>query len=86
MRITASWFGPSGPPNTRMWHEHSCTTRELPLDFVTTITSVPSCSEPSRPSLTVAAKRGQPLTAPTRAATPGLWVGAKKLFQVEQRN
>src|SRR5262245_26293836 len=37
------------PPNTRMWHECSCTTRGLPSDFVIpTTTSVPSCSNPSR--------------------------------------
>src|SRR5262249_9751001 len=45
----------SGPPHTRMWHEGSCTTRELSSDFVIpTHSSVPSCSEPSRTSLAVA--------------------------------
>ena len=57
MRITASWSGSSSPPNRRMWRECSCTTCELPSDVVIpTTTSVPSCSKPSRPSLSLAAQ------------------------------
>jgi hypothetical protein len=71
-----------------MWHEHSCTTRELPLDFVIpTITSVPSCSEPSRPSLTVA-RQTRPAVDRSYARGNSRRVGRGKEtgFQVEQRN
>jgi len=30
MRKTASWFGSLGPPNTRLRHDCSCATSELP--------------------------------------------------------
>src|SRR3974390_2397309 len=70
----------SGPPNTRMWHESSCTTRELPSDDVVippTNASVPSCSEPSRTSPN-GCRYAPSLTAPARAGVSSEWVGAKK--------
>ena len=69
-----------GPPHTSMWHECSCTIPQLPSDFVIpTRSSVPSCSEPSRPILSVAARWAAPaLTAPARAGHSDAWVGTKK--------
>jgi transposase len=60
-------FGSLHPPNTRMWHECSCTTRGLPSNVVIpTTASVPSCSKPSRTSLRWALTRPS-LTASARA-------------------
>jgi hypothetical protein len=53
---------------------------------IPTSATVPSCSEPSRPSLSVAAKGGQPLTAPARAGNSTRGRDEETVCQIEQRN
>src|SRR6516162_410725 len=76
-----------GPPQTRMWHDHSCTQPQLPSDVVIpTTASVPSCSEPSR-TRPFGWRYAPSLSAPARAGVSIEWVGTKKrAAQVEQRN
>jgi hypothetical protein len=71
-------FGSLHPPNTRMWHDPSCTTRGLPSMFVVPTTPiVPSCSEPSRTGPCGGANAPS-LTAPARAGVSFVRVGTKK--------
>src|SRR5215468_5738353 len=77
MRITASWFGSLDPPNTRLWHDIRAHTR-APLDLIPTTASLPSCSEPSRPSLAVAARLAASLDRSCARWRLEVWVGAKK--------
>ena len=53
-------------------------TRAPPQIVIPTRKSVPSCSEPSRPSLRWPPKGRPALTAPARASVSIVWVGAKK--------
>src|SRR5712671_4373233 len=76
--------GHCGPPNTRLRHECSYATSELPLDLVIPITtSVLPCSELSRCGLAAPDheeifKRRPTLTAPARDSVWMLRVGTKK--------
>ena len=78
MRITASWSGFSDPPNTRMWHDPSCTTCGLPSTFV--IPTTPECA------VVLEAVKDKPCGGAERAILDRfcarrlsiVWVGAKK--------
>jgi hypothetical protein len=88
MRITASWSGSLGPTEYKDAARYVVRdTRAPPQIIIPTRPSVPSCSEPSRPSLAVAAEGRPALTAPARAGVSiVLGRGEETGFQIEQRN
>src|SRR5262249_23271456 len=54
MRMTASWFGSSDPPDTRLWRDCSRPQAGSPLIVIPIAPSLPSCSELSRCGLATA--------------------------------
>jgi hypothetical protein len=83
MRMTASWFGSSDPPDTRLWRDRSRPQAGSPLVVIPIALSVPSCSKPSRCGLATAEPvarlvRRPTLTAPARAAVSKARIGTKK--------
>ena len=56
MRMTASWFGSSDLPDTRLWRDYTAPGSGLPSIVIPTALNVPSCSRPSKCGLTSVAR------------------------------